>query len=90
MKDRIDEGSWGWKQRSNNNRLIAFQEGPAAATQEGVELSYFGSSCFRITTPAGLSVLIDPWRNPPWGNWDWRRIYRDWSYVAGTAYRCPR
>lgn len=19
-----------------------------------------------------------------------RRIYRDWSYVAGTAYRCPR
>jgi L-ascorbate metabolism protein UlaG (beta-lactamase superfamily) len=71
VKDRIDEGSWGWKQRSNNNRLIAFQEGPATARQEGVELSYFGGSCFRITTPAGLSVLIDPWRNPPWGNWDW-------------------
>ncbi|MDB5589893.1 MBL fold metallo-hydrolase [Enterovirga sp.] len=70
MKDRIDEGSWAWKQRENNNRMIAFQSAEAAPG-EGVELSYFGGSCFRITAPSGLSVLIDPWRNPPWGNWDW-------------------
>lgn len=75
MKDRIDEGSSAWKQRENNNRMIRFQEQYALAAgqdgearQEGeVELAYFGGSCFRITAPSGLSLLIDPWRNPPWG-----------------------
>lgn len=72
MTNRIDEGSWAWKQRENNNRMIAFQDGAADGPAEGgVELSYLGGSCFRITSPAGLTVLIDPWRNPPWGNWDW-------------------
>lgn len=32
---------------------------------------YFGGSAFRITTPAGLTITVDPWRNPPAGNWDW-------------------
>ncbi len=72
MKDRIDEGSWAWKQRENNNRMIGFQERNVGSKGEGqVELAYFGGSCFRITTPAGLTILIDPWRNPPWGSWDW-------------------
>lgn len=70
VTDRIDEGSWAWKQPENNGRMIAFQEG-ADASGDGVDLAFFGGSCFRITSPAGLSVLIDPWRNPPWGNWDW-------------------
>ncbi|MFT6303453.1 MAG: L-ascorbate metabolism protein UlaG (beta-lactamase superfamily) [Pseudomonadales bacterium] len=38
-----------------------------------VQLSYFGASSFRITSPAGISVLIDPWRNHPSGKWDWYR-----------------
>lgn len=71
MSSRINDGLWAWKQTENNNRMIAFQEAGACAGGGTVELAYFGCSCFRITTPAGLSVLIDPWRNPPWGNWDW-------------------
>lgn len=81
MKDRIDEGSWAWKQRENNERLIAFQQREAAAAGgEGVELAYLGGSCFRITAPSGLTVLVDPWRNPPWGNWDW--YLHDFPQVA--------
>lgn len=73
MKDRRDEGSWAWKQAGNNRRLIDLQEGgPGDPAADGtVELAFFGGSCFRITSPGGVSVLIDPWRNPPWGNWDW-------------------
>ncbi len=72
MKDRRDEGLWGWKQKENNNRMIALQERALAPGGEGaVVLAYFGGSAFRITSPAGLTIMIDPWRNPPWGNWDW-------------------
>jgi L-ascorbate metabolism protein UlaG (beta-lactamase superfamily) len=72
MKDRRDEGLWAWRQKENNNRMIAFQElGLSAGTDGAIELAYFGGSAFRITSPAGLTILIDPWRNPPWGNWDW-------------------
>lgn len=72
MTDRSNEGSWAWKQAENNERLIAYQEGRLPEqTGEGIELAYFGGSCFRVTTPAGLTILVDPWRNPPWGNWDW-------------------
>ncbi len=52
--------------------MIALQQrAPSSADAGAVELAYFGGSAFRITTPAGLTVMIDPWRNPPWGNWDW-------------------
>lgn len=71
MKDRYDEGLWGWKQPHNHNRMMALQAAPPAGDGDGVELAYFGGSAFRITSPAGVSVMIDPWRNPPWGNWDW-------------------
>ena len=73
MKDRRHEGSWAWKQSENNNRMIAFADATPAVeeTAGGLELAYFGGSCFRLTAPSGLSLLIDPWRNPPWGNWDW-------------------
>ena len=39
--------------------------------ENNIKLAYFGGSCFRLTTPAGLTLMIDPWRNPPWGSWDW-------------------
>lgn len=72
MSSRINDGLWAWKQKENNNRMIAFQAGGLQRGGGGkIELAYFGCSCFRITTPAGLTILIDPWRNPPWGNWDW-------------------
>ena len=72
MSERLNEGLWAWKQSENNNRMIAFQQGTAAAPGDGaVRIAYFGGSAFRITAPSGLSVMIDPWRNPPWGSWDW-------------------
>ena len=36
-----------------------------------VQIAYFGSSAFRVTSPEGISVMIDPWRNHPSRKWDW-------------------
>ncbi len=73
MRDRSKEGLWAWKQSENNNRMIALQSGEQSqeSRADAIKLAYFGGSCFRITTPSGLSLMIDPWRNPPWGGWDW-------------------
>ena len=71
MRDRRDEGLWTWRQKENNNKMIALQRRGPLPAGEAVDLAYFGGSAFKITSPAGLSVMIDPWRNPPWGNWDW-------------------
>ena len=72
MSTRIDEGLWAWKQPENNNHLIELQNRlDATPADASIELAYFGGSAFRITAPSGLTMMIDPWRNPPWGNWDW-------------------
>jgi L-ascorbate metabolism protein UlaG (beta-lactamase superfamily) len=72
MKDRTDEGLWAWQQIENHNHMIELQQAmPAVAAEPAVELAYFGGSAFRVTTPAGLTIMIDPWRNPPWGTWNW-------------------
>ncbi|MGR3460694.1 MAG: MBL fold metallo-hydrolase [Roseovarius sp.] len=69
MTDQLNEGLWAWKQSENNNRMIDLQrEAPAAGP---VRLAYFGGSAFRVTAPSGLTLMIDPWRNPPWGTWNW-------------------
>ncbi len=70
MTTRINDGLWAWKQPENNNHLIALQTSPCPQG-DAIELAYFGGSAFRITAPSGLTMMIDPWRNPPWGNWDW-------------------
>lgn len=73
MTDRSKEGLWAWRQSENNNRMLALQNGemPTDGGPDTIKLAYFGGSCFRITTPIGLTLMIDPWRNPPWGGWDW-------------------
>ena len=73
MKDRSKEGLWAWKQSENNNRMIALQseEMQRERKPDVIKLAYFGGSCFRITTPSGMTLMVDPWRNPPWGGWDW-------------------
>ena len=65
----IDTGANAWRQKTNHNRMMAFQDG--AAAKGPVKLAFFGSSAFRITAPSGLTVMIDPWRNLPTGKWDW-------------------
>ncbi len=74
---RINEGMWAWRQPENHNRMIGFQSGktpvpaPSSAESDSFELAYFGGSAFRLTAPSGLTLMIDPWRNLPTGNWDW-------------------
>lgn len=67
----INEGLNTWRFTSNHNHMIDLQRAVSAPAGDTVELAYFGSSAFRITSPAGLTILIDPWRNFPHGKWDW-------------------
>ena len=34
-----------------------------------IQLQYLAHSAFRLTTNAGLRIVIDPWRNPDRGRW---------------------
>jgi len=78
----IDAGPAAWRQRSNHNRMIALQDTVTGTpeTAGAVEIAFFGSSAFRITSPAGISVMVDPWRNHPAGKWDW--YFHDMPEVA--------
>ena len=67
----IDEGLQSWQLCTNHNHMIDLQRGGENPSSQGVALSYFGSSAFRVTSPRGLTVLIDPWRNLPTRRWDW-------------------
>ena len=58
----IDSGLGAWRQTSNQNRMIGFQDGVNVAGP--VKLAYFGGSAFRITAPSGLTVMIDPLAQP--------------------------
>lgn len=70
----LDEGMVAWRRSTNHNRMIELQAKPVTPDLDGdVELSYFGASSFRVRSPAGITVLIDPWRNHPSGKWDWYR-----------------
>jgi len=71
---QLNEGMRAWQRSSNHNRMIELQANPLSDKPEGdVQLSYFGASSFRIQSPNGITVLIDPWRNHPSGKWDWYR-----------------
>lgn len=78
----IDTGPAAWRQTSNQNRMIEFQNGGVSV--EGgdgpVKLAFFGSSAFRVTTPSGMTIMIDPWRNLPTGKWDW--YFHDFPLTA--------
>lgn len=65
----VDSGMGAWRQVSNHNRMIGQQ--CRANTDGPVKFAYFGGSAFRLTTPSGLTVMIDPWRNLPTRTWDW-------------------
>lgn len=79
----IESGLQAWRQMSNHNRMIEMQHSAAISdplTQGDVDVAFFGSSCFRITTPLGLTLMVDPWRNYPSQKWDW--YFRDFPRVA--------
>ena len=76
-------GSVAWKQSGNNEHVRALQGGALNAGNKEFVVDYFGHTAFRLTTPAGLTLLFDPWRNDPsgaWGLWfprDFPRIVVD-------------
>jgi hypothetical protein len=78
----LDAGQQTWRRETNHNRMIELQGKPMdpAATLGSVRIAYFGSSAFRITSPEGISVMVDPWRNHPSGKWDW--YFADMPEVA--------
>ena len=62
-----------WMSGNNNNKVVDIQSQKHSFEKAGdVEVAFFSNSSFRITSPKGISVLVDPWRNDPsvaWGLW---------------------
>ena len=67
----IDSGLSGWKMASNHNRMMELQRTSMRGGAGSVKIDYFGSSAFKITSPSGITLMIDPWRNHPSRKWDW-------------------
>jgi L-ascorbate metabolism protein UlaG (beta-lactamase superfamily) len=68
-----DAGPVAWRSTANHNRMMELAQvrGASSVAPGEVELAHFGSSAFRITSPRGLTVMVDPWRNHPLRQWDW-------------------
>lgn len=67
----VDAGLSGWKMTSNHNRMMELQRTSMKGGAGSVKIDYFGSSAFKITSPSGVTLMIDPWRNHPSRKWDW-------------------
>ncbi len=76
----IDTGLAAWQMTSNHNRMMERQADGSPAREGPVEIAYFGSSAFRIASPKGVSVMVDPWRNHPSRRWDW--YFHDFPVTA--------
>ncbi len=54
----------------NDNPLIAAQKEKGDPTRPGdVKVEFYGHNAFKITSPAELTVLTDPWRNDSTGRY---------------------
>ena len=54
----------------NDDSLIEIQaRGGDPARPGNVRIEFYGHNAFRITSPAGLTILADPWRNDPTGHY---------------------
>ncbi len=66
----------------NDNALIDIQKrGGDPARPGDVKLEFYGHDAFKITSPAGLTILTDPWRNNPTG------VYPKWFLKEFPAIR---
>ena len=65
---QADSKSWTFKE--NNNNVIEAQKNGGDPSKAGdVAIDFYGHMAFKITSPNGLTILIDPWRNDPSGAW---------------------
>jgi hypothetical protein len=66
----------------NDNSLITIQKGGGDPTRSGdVKIVFYGHDAFKITSPTGLTVLTDPWRNDSTG------LYPKWFLHEFPALR---
>jgi len=66
----------------NDNSLIAVQkQGGDPARPGDIRIEFYGHDAFKITSPAGLTVLTDPWRNDSTG------LYPKWFLNEFSAIR---
>ncbi|MFT7531149.1 MAG: L-ascorbate metabolism protein UlaG (beta-lactamase superfamily) [Gammaproteobacteria bacterium] len=64
-------GPTAWQQVKNNNHIIDTQKaGSGNPMDEGeVTIDFYGHAAFKMTSPSGMTMLFDPWRNDPSGAW---------------------
>jgi L-ascorbate metabolism protein UlaG (beta-lactamase superfamily) len=66
----------------NDNSLITVQKKGGNPTRSGdVRIEFYGHDAFKVTSPAGLTVLTDPWRNDSTG------LYPKWFLTEFPAIR---
>jgi L-ascorbate metabolism protein UlaG (beta-lactamase superfamily) len=66
----------------NDNPLITVQKHEGHSTRPGVvTIAFYGHDAFKITSPAGLTVLTDPWQNDAAG------VYPKWFLAEFPAIR---
>src|ERR1700731_2387796 len=66
----------------NDNSLITVQQTTGDPTRPGdVKIEFYGHDAFKITSPTGLTVLTDPWRNDSTG------LYPKWFQNEFPAIR---
>src|SRR6202030_555077 len=66
----------------NDNSLITVQQTRGDPTRPGdVKIEFYGHDAFKITSPTGLTVLTDPWRNDSTG------LYPKWFQNEFPAIR---
>ena len=67
------EGSRAFTFPENDNKLIEHQAKGGNPDAAGpVKVEFYGHMAFKVTSPDGITVLVDPWRNDPsgaWGKW---------------------
>jgi Beta-lactamase superfamily domain len=78
QSERPVDASPAW----NDNSLIAFQKKGGNPTRSGdVKIEFYGHDAFKVTSPAGLTVLTDPWGNDSTG------LYPKWFLREFPAIR---
>lgn len=65
-----------WKSGKNHNRIIQVQnEGGLRSAKSSVRVAFYSNSAFQLTSPRGITIMVDPWRNDPSGAWGlWYRM----------------
>ena len=60
--------SVAWEQPGNNNHVLDLQDGKLPGSGD-MTIDFYGHCAFKLTSPAGVTIMFDPWRNDPSGAW---------------------